>query len=124
MNPRFAFLLMLAVVAGCIVAPPDDRIGPKPPDVDESLEGVSRESLKDYGRRLADSFDAVAVDLDSGAIKTADEANAKLKERNVESRKQAFSLVDREFNRRFGGDSWNAEEASKAFREAARGLRK
>jgi hypothetical protein len=124
MSLRFVSIVAALVLAGCIVAPPDDRIGPKPPTVDESLEGVSRESLKDYGRRLADSFDAVAVDLDSGAIGTAEEANAKLKERNVESRKQAFLPVDREFNRRFGGDSWSPAEASKAFREAARGLRK
>lgn len=124
----FTGFLLAIVSAGCIVPP--DGVTPGPQVDDSKVERRSavafaaEESLADYGRRMADNFDAVAEKLEDGSIEEASETNAELAELNKASRHEAFARVDREFQSRFGGEKWDAAKAAKAFREAAKGLRK
>lgn len=128
----FAGVMLAAMVAGCIVSPdggkpspgPDAHDGGSKVDRQSAVTVAARDSLAEYGRQMADNFDAVADRLDDESISEAAEANSELAELNKASRHDAFSRVDREFQSRFGGDKWDAVKAAKAFREAAKGLRK
>lgn len=105
------------LLGGCLqpAVPPAEPASP----VARRVETV----MSDYASQLADSFDAVAGELQSNGERSAAEINAELQSRNAAARREAFRPLDQLLDEEIGGERWHAGRAAELFKDIAQGLR-
>jgi hypothetical protein len=105
--------------AGCLRRADKER--PTPPTAPE--QQMAGEAVAAYAHGLADSFEEVARQLDAGTLKSAADANSRLKASNATAREKAFAPLNELLNENLGGDKWDSRRAQELFRNIAQGLR-